>query len=165
MFPLGFVFLTTAALAGGLSNSSLRNQAIATFIFLAVGEPFIAVLSYEENLFTFSDVGPEAYEVFVDGVDPFIPANPGATHPVQQIVNAPKTFEFRMPSRNHDAVPRPACDRAQLAIVLEECGAKLGANGARNFRADALFTRLHRVSLCGGILLGAVAGRVFWSAV
>src|SRR5439155_19918674 len=44
-------------------------------------------------------VGPQAYEVFVDGVDPFIPTNPGMTHPVQHIVNAPKSYEFRMPLR------------------------------------------------------------------
>ncbi len=99
MFPLGLIFLITAALVGGFSKNALRNAGVALLIFGCIAGAFIAILSYEEKRLTFSDVGPEAYEVFVDGVDPFIPANPGATHPVQQIVNAPKTFEFRMPSR------------------------------------------------------------------
>ena len=97
MLPLAFVFLATILVMTGLSRGSLRNIGVATLIFLCVASPFGLALSYVHGRLTFGDVGPIAYEVYIDGVDRFAPNNPEVLHPVRKIVDRPSTTEFGSP--------------------------------------------------------------------
>jgi hypothetical protein len=96
MFPLGLVFLSVAILPGR-SKKHFRHYALASGAFLAVAMPFIVVLSHMEDRVTFSDVGPVAYEVYVDGVDQFVPTAANLTHPIRKLLSEPLTHEFDQP--------------------------------------------------------------------
>jgi hypothetical protein len=97
MLPLAFVFLAAVLLATDFSRSSLRNIGVATLVFLCVASPFGLALSHAKGRLTFGDVGPIAYEVYIDGVDRFAPHNPGVLHPVRNILVQPSTLEFSDP--------------------------------------------------------------------
>lgn len=97
MLPLAFVFLAAVLLTTGFSRGSLRNIGVATLVFLCVASPFGLALSYAQGRLTFGDVGPIAYEVYIDGIDRFAPGNPGLLHPVRNILDHPPTLEFSDP--------------------------------------------------------------------
>jgi hypothetical protein len=99
LFPIGFVFLTTAIVTGEFSRSSLRHAGVAFLVFGTIAGSFIGLLSHRQGHFTFSEVGQVAYEVYVDGVDLFVPGGSEVKHPVQSILDNPRTYQFRMPSR------------------------------------------------------------------
>jgi hypothetical protein len=97
MLPLAFVFLAAVLLTTGFSRGSLRNIVIAVLFFLCVAIPFGLALSSAQGRLTFGDVGPIAYEVYIDGVDVFAPNNPGLLHPIRKILDRPLTLEFSEP--------------------------------------------------------------------
>jgi 4-amino-4-deoxy-L-arabinose transferase-like glycosyltransferase len=97
MLPLAFVFLAAVLLTTGFSRSSLRNIGVATLVFLCVASPFGLALSYSQGRITFGDVGPIAYEIYLDRIDVFAPNNPGLLHPVRNILDQPHTIEFSEP--------------------------------------------------------------------
>jgi hypothetical protein len=99
MFPLGIVFVLTAFVAGRRTRRSAQHAALTMVVFLAVGSPFIAALCHKQRSLTFSNVGRVAYEVYVDGIDQFIPESPSLTHPVRRIFDRPPTYKFDQPIR------------------------------------------------------------------
>jgi hypothetical protein len=96
MFPLAFLFLA-AALYKNTSRDLVKNGLIAALVFLAISGPFIAALSYVKGRPTFGDVGPIAYEVYVDGIDLFIPRETTVLHRVNRILDSPPTYKFDQP--------------------------------------------------------------------
>ena len=97
MFPLAFVFLACAGIAGRLGKGALRNLAVAGLAFFCISGTFIAVLSVHQGRLTFSDVGPLVYEEYIDGVDTFTPTGAELKHPVRKIADTPLTYEFGSP--------------------------------------------------------------------
>ena len=96
MFPMAFVFLAVAFYRN-TAKHCLRNAAVALLLLLIVAGPFILALSHSKQRLTFGDVGPIAYEVYVDGVDLFIPSGIQTEHPVRKTVEVPATYEFAKP--------------------------------------------------------------------
>ena len=96
MFLLAFLFLA-AAFYKNNSRDLLKNGLIAVIVFLVMIGPFVAALSFVKGRPTFGDVGPIAYEVYVDGVDLFIPKEPAVAHTVNKILDKPATYEFEHP--------------------------------------------------------------------
>ncbi len=99
MFPLGIILVVTAFLAGGRTKKSAQDAALTMILFLAVGSPLIAALSLKQGRLTFSNVGHIAYEVYVDGIDQFIPEGSGLVNPARRIFDHPATYEFGEPIR------------------------------------------------------------------
>jgi hypothetical protein len=97
MFPLGFVFLMTALVAGGLGRTSLRNTVFAGLAFLAIASPFMAALSHAKGRVTFGESGKITYEIFVDKTDIFVPTESVVRHPVRNIFDVPRAHEFASP--------------------------------------------------------------------
>ncbi len=97
MLPLAFVFLVAVLLTTGFFRSSLRNNGIATLVFLCIASPFGLALSYAQGRLTFGDVGPIAYEIYIDRIDVFAPNNPGLLHPIRNVLDRPPTLEFSNP--------------------------------------------------------------------
>jgi hypothetical protein len=97
MFPLGFVFLATAFLAGGISRRSLRNTGIATLIFLGTAGPFIMAISYQKKQFTFGDAGAWVYALYVNHIDYLASDLPTLKHPVRRLSVSPPIYEFGEP--------------------------------------------------------------------
>lgn len=97
MFPLAFVFLACAAIAGRRGKGARQNLAVAGLTFFCISGTFITALSIHEGRLTFSDVGPLVYEEYIDGVDTFTPTGPGLKHPVRKIADTPLTYEFGSP--------------------------------------------------------------------
>jgi hypothetical protein len=97
MFPLGFVFLMTALVAGGLGRTSLRNTVFAGLAFLAIASPFMAALSHAKGRVTFGESGKITYEIFVDKTDIFVPTESAVRHPVRNIFDVPRAHEFASP--------------------------------------------------------------------
>lgn len=93
MFPLGFVFLVVAFWRKK-SKPGWKDAAIAALVFLGSSAPFIAALSYSQGKLTFGEVGPIAYEVYVNNVDQFIPEQSGLRHPVRKILDSPPTYDI-----------------------------------------------------------------------
>jgi len=96
MLPVGVVLLL-AAFYKNPSRNSLRNAAIAGVFFIGMASPFVAGLSRAERHLTFGEVGPIAYEEFVNGKEQFIPAEPGVLHPVHKLSQTPTIHEFASP--------------------------------------------------------------------
>ncbi len=92
MLPLALVFLGTVLL-----RSSLRNIGVAILVFLCLVSPFGLALSHAQGRLTLGDVGPIAYEIYIDGIDVFAPTNPEVSHPVRKILDQPPTLEFSHP--------------------------------------------------------------------
>jgi hypothetical protein len=97
MFPLGFVFLMTVLLAGGLGRTSLRNTVLAGLAFLAIASPFMAALSHAKGRVTFGESGKITYEIFIDKTDIFVPTESAVMHPVRNIFDVPRAHEFASP--------------------------------------------------------------------
>jgi len=97
MFPLSVVFFLAAFLCGGMTIASMKRTAVACISFLLIASPFVLSLSTKEGRFTFSSVGSVAYEVFVDGVDQFVPRSTRLAHPVNKLLDSPLTYEFSEP--------------------------------------------------------------------
>ena len=97
MLPLAFVFLGAILLTTGFFRSSLRNIVVAIVVFLCLVTPWGLVLSYTQGRLTLGDVGPIAYEIYIDGIDIFAPNNSGVSHPVRKILDQPPTLEFSSP--------------------------------------------------------------------
>jgi hypothetical protein len=96
MLPIGIIFLLMAFYRNS-SSKSMTNAAIAGMLFLGIASPFVAVLSHAQRHLTFGEVGPIAYEEFVNGDKQFIPSEPGVLHPVRKISNVPIAHEFGSP--------------------------------------------------------------------
>ena len=94
MLPVGVLFLGAALYKNG---RSLRNAAIAAAFFLGIGGPFVIALSFAQRHLTFGEVGPVAYEVFVNGVDQFIPTQDELRHPIRKFSETPLAYEFGKP--------------------------------------------------------------------
>jgi len=97
MFPLALVFIAVAACCAGNVRQGVRYAAIAGFGFLLIASPFITVLSRSKHRVTFGDSGSIAYEVYVNGVDQFVPTSSELKHPVNKIYDTPPTYEFGGP--------------------------------------------------------------------
>ena len=97
MFPLALVFIAVAACCAGNVRQGVRYAAIAGFGFLLIASPFITVLSRSKHRVTFGDSGSIAYEVYVNGVDQFVPTSSSLKHPVNKIYDMPPTYEFGVP--------------------------------------------------------------------
>jgi len=96
MLPIGVV-LFLAAFYRNPSRNALKNATIAGVLFIGVASPFIASLSRAERHLTFGEVGPIAYEEFVNGEEQFIPPEAGVLHPVRKLSETPTIHEFASP--------------------------------------------------------------------
>lgn len=96
MLPIGVIFLLMAFYKNS-SSKSLMNASIAGVFFLGVASPFVVSLSHAQRHLTFGEVGPIAYEEFVNGDQQFIPSEPGVLHPVHKLLEKPLIHEFAFP--------------------------------------------------------------------
>ena len=100
-FPMSFVFLLAAWVAGGNLRRTARQAALGLMIFLAVAGPWIFVLSRSRQRVTFGDVGKLAFAITVDQIPQFFwQGEKGSgvpTHPVRQLLAHPHIFEFASP--------------------------------------------------------------------
>lgn len=108
MFPLAFVFLTTAMLSVCNLRRALPRVLVALLVFTIVSSPFIVALSIAKGRLTFSDAGKLSYAWFVNPGDFIIPDHhwqggpPGSgtpKHPTRKILDAPPVYEFGTPIR------------------------------------------------------------------
>lgn len=112
LFPLGFVFLATAA----LSAKTRRHVVVSGVIFLVTAGPFITSISFARQRLTFGESGRITYAAYIDGVQPWFPGDGGQfypegighaehidqpseyahalLHPVRRIVESPATYYF-----------------------------------------------------------------------
>ena len=97
MFPLALVFIAVAACCARNVRQDVRCAAIAGFGFLLIASLFITILSRSKHRVTFGDSGSIAYEVYVNGVDQFVPTSSSLKHPVNKIYDMPPTYEFGVP--------------------------------------------------------------------
>ena len=97
MFPLALVFIAVAACCARNVRQDVRCAAIAGFGFLLIASLFITILSRSKHRVTFGDSGSIAYEVYVNGIDQFVPASGSLKHPVNKIYDMPPTYEFGGP--------------------------------------------------------------------
>ncbi len=97
MFPLALVFIAVAAFRARSLRQGVRYAAIAGLGFLLIAGPFITILSRSKHRVTFGDSGSIAYEVYVNGVDQFVPTSSELKHPVNKIYDTPPTYEFGGP--------------------------------------------------------------------
>jgi hypothetical protein len=96
MLPLGLAILIAASYKNSFRNS-LKNAVIAAVVFAGVASPFIAALSRAEKHLTFGEVGPIAYEEFVNGDKQFVPTEAGVVHPIRKLMQMPLIYEFTSP--------------------------------------------------------------------
>jgi len=101
-FPLSFVFLFTAWLAGGTPLRNLARVTLAAFLIALVAGPFVFALSKSKHRLTYGDVGGLAYAMFVNPISqPVSWQGEGQTgipmHPVRQILTSPRVTEFATP--------------------------------------------------------------------
>ncbi|HKW55759.1 MAG TPA: hypothetical protein VJN42_00250 [Candidatus Acidoferrum sp.] len=101
-FPLSFVFLMSACLAGGGLRRRLARSALALFIFVLVAGPFVLALSRSKQRFTYGDIGNIAFAMFLNRIDQISfwhgENNSGVPkHPTRQILASPRVFEFATP--------------------------------------------------------------------
>jgi hypothetical protein len=100
MFPLGWVFLGVAALAGGTLRRRAGHLALATLCFLAVSGGFVAALSAAKGRVTFGDSGRLNYAWYVGGVPrPHWLGGAGGepAHPPRRLLASPAVYEFGGP--------------------------------------------------------------------
>src|SRR5438445_9282667 len=97
MFPLALVFIAVAGCCAHNVRQGVRYAAMAVFGFLLIASPFITILSRSKHRVTFGDSGSIAYEVYVNGVDQFVPASSSLKHPINKIHDMPPTYEFGGP--------------------------------------------------------------------
>ncbi len=96
MFVLAFPFLAAALFSYGNLRKTLPRVLLATAIFLGVASPLIVALTLAKHRLTFGDTGRVAYEVYVDGVEMFVP-NKAAPGSVRKIFDQPAAYEFAQP--------------------------------------------------------------------
>ena len=97
MFPLALVFIAVAGCCAHNVRQGVRYAAMAVFGFLLIASPFITILSRSKHRVTFGDSGSIAYEVYVNGVDQFVPASSSLKHPINKIHDMPPTYKFGGP--------------------------------------------------------------------
>ncbi|HEY0079950.1 MAG TPA: hypothetical protein VGB73_15165 [Pyrinomonadaceae bacterium] len=102
MFPLGFVFLTSALVAGrGGFRRAAPRVAVAIVAFLCVAAPFIYALSESKGRFTFGESGRLNYCWHVNRVGQFInwqgDSDVRLAHPTRKIFDEPAVYEFGAP--------------------------------------------------------------------
>jgi hypothetical protein len=98
MFPLSFVFMSTAAFARGLKKPDPRGLATLA-AFLLVSCPFIIALSRAKGHLTFGETGKIAY---LNEVGPFnigpsrggIPNSGKLLHPIRELFDEPTVHEY-----------------------------------------------------------------------
>jgi hypothetical protein len=115
LFPLGFVFLLTAA----ISTKAYRQAFASGLAFLVIAAPFIASISYNKHRLTFGDSGRLTFAGYISNLEPWFPGdggdfyidgighaenidNPSAfskelIHPVKKIFERPATYFFDGP--------------------------------------------------------------------
>jgi 4-amino-4-deoxy-L-arabinose transferase-like glycosyltransferase len=101
-FPMSFVFLLTAWLAGGNPRKTLKQAVLATMLFAAIALPWVVAVSREKGRWTFGDVGKLAFVMTIDRVvQPLFWQGENDTgtpmHPVRQVLSKPRLFEFATP--------------------------------------------------------------------
>ncbi len=101
MFPLGFVFLVVSLFSAKNLRQALPKALAALLVFTIIVTPFIATISTAKNRLTFGDTGKLNYEWLVTNeVIPYRfwqgkePGHGIPKHPVRQIFDNPKVFEF-----------------------------------------------------------------------
>jgi hypothetical protein len=115
LFPLGFVFLVTAA----LSTKAYRQAFTSGIIFFVIAAPFIASISHAKHRLTFGDSGQITYAAYISNLEPWFPGDGGdfytdgighaeniekpsafskeLLHPVKQIFERPAAYFFDGP--------------------------------------------------------------------
>ena len=101
-FPLSLIFLMTAWLATGSPKKKTKQALLGFTVFALVAGPWIGVLSRSRGRFTFGDVGKLALIInFAPLSQPFVWQGESGTgvpkHPVRQLLQEPKIFEFSTP--------------------------------------------------------------------
>jgi hypothetical protein len=115
LFPLGFVFLATAAFA----TRAYRQSLASGLVLLAIAAPFIASISYTKHRLTFGESGRLTYAGYISNLEPWFPGDGGdlnltgigvaenidrpskfsaqLTHPTTRIFDKPATYYFGGP--------------------------------------------------------------------
>ena len=99
MFPLAFVFLASAWLAG----RRLARVGLAAAAFALVAAPWVVALSSEKGRPTFGDAGKITYAWFVTAAVPSWhwqggpPGNGEALHPTRKLLDSPPVFAYARP--------------------------------------------------------------------
>jgi hypothetical protein len=97
MFVLAFPFLVISLFFRSGVRKGVADVLLATAIFFAVASPLIVALSVAKHRLTFGDSGAVNYEIFVDGVDVFLPEGSGQLHPARKISGFATIHEFAYP--------------------------------------------------------------------
>jgi hypothetical protein len=90
MFPLAFAFLFCSVFVTDNRRRAMPRVLLALVIFLAIGGPFLVILSHARGRLTFGDSGRLAYAWLVKGRGTPI-------HGVRQVSDVPPAYEFSTP--------------------------------------------------------------------
>jgi hypothetical protein len=103
MFPVSFVFLGAALLAGGDLRRAVPRVLLSLACFLLVCGPFMIALSKSKGHATFGEAGNINYAEFVNGVPFYMHWQGGPTgagmplHPTRKLQETPPVYEFATP--------------------------------------------------------------------
>ncbi len=97
MFPLAFAFLAVAIFAAGPSRNSLRDTTFAALVFLAIGAPLIAAISFQKERLTFGESGSWNYSFYVNHAGYLVANSPLLKHPIRSLSLSYPVYEFAQP--------------------------------------------------------------------
>ncbi len=107
MFPLAFVFLSSAFCLCRIAGESIRAAALRTLlagaVFACFALPFVLVLSAMKGRLTFGDAGAISYAEFANRATRTVhwqggpPGTGTPIHPTRKIVSDPAVYEFSFP--------------------------------------------------------------------
>jgi lysylphosphatidylglycerol synthetase-like protein (DUF2156 family) len=101
MFPMAFVFMGIAFLAGGGRGKAVLPSTAMLLVFSAMSAPLFIGISKSAGQSTFGESGTVNYALYVEGdrLPPFDFADPlpNLEHPVHRIYEHPSVYEFGQP--------------------------------------------------------------------
>jgi hypothetical protein len=99
MFPMAFVFMFAAALAGGNLRIALPRLGVSLLAFLMVACPLILALSRAQGHLTLGESGRLNYAFYLDGIDYMNwegqpPGSGTPKHPPREVLDEPPVYSF-----------------------------------------------------------------------